>query len=91
MAHAKPIVVKIGDTEYKAMPKEFASGSFGWSFASGHTFHVHNANLPTSMSLNMTVRNTKPKKADGNEDEGDEDMEEEEEHAAGDEAAAANN
>jgi len=64
LASAKPIAITINGEAFEAKPRINSSKSFGWSLSAKPTITVDGKELQTSTSLNITVKNSKPK-ADG--------------------------
>lgn len=58
-AQAKPIHVKIGSLEVDVDPKEFSTGSLGWSLNARTTLEVDGLRLPVQIGLNLTVVGSK--------------------------------
>jgi len=63
--HAKALDVVVAGVALQANPKIFTSGSFGWNSSSKKTFEVDGKQLQCSVTLNITVAGSKPKKAAG--------------------------
>ena len=68
-AHAKPMVVKIGESQLAADPKEFSTGSLGWYLNGKTTVEVGGKLVTVQIGLNLTVVGSKelPKEDDAGE------------------------
>ena len=57
--HAKPLIVKIGDKEFKAVVKEFSTGSLGWYLNGKTMIDVGGTLVPVQVGLNLTIIGSK--------------------------------
>lgn len=62
---AKPVIVKIGDMELRADPKEFSTGSLGWYLNGKTTIKVGDMPVTVQIGMNLTIVGSKelPKEA----------------------------
>jgi hypothetical protein len=62
---AKPVIVKIGDMELVAAPKEFSTGSLGWYLNGKTTIKVGDTPVTVQIGMNLTIVGSKelPKEA----------------------------
>jgi hypothetical protein len=62
---AKPVTVKIGDTELQAVVKEFSTGSLGWYLNGKTTIKVGDTPVTVQIGMNLTIVGSKelPKEA----------------------------
>jgi hypothetical protein len=59
-AHAKPIMIKIGDLpEMVAAPREFSTGSLGWNILNKTTVQINGVDVPVQIGLNLTLVGSK--------------------------------
>ena len=63
--HAKALIVKIGEREYKAVPKEFSTGSLGWYLNNKVTVKVGDKTVTVQVGMNMTIVGSKELPKDG--------------------------
>jgi hypothetical protein len=56
---AQEIIVKIGDREYKATPKEFSTGSLGWNINDKITIDIGGKSVTLQIGMNLTVVGSK--------------------------------
>ncbi len=56
---AKPVIVKIGDKEFRAVPKEFSTGSLGWNINEKMTVDVGGTEVTVQVGMNLTVVGSK--------------------------------
>jgi hypothetical protein len=57
--HAKSLTVKIGEREYKAIPKEFSTGSLGWNVNEKMTVEINGKEVTLQVGMNLTVVGSK--------------------------------
>src|SRR5262249_17412540 len=57
--HAKAMIVKIGDKEYQAIPKEFSTGSLGWNVNDKITLEIGGQHVAVQIGMNLTVVGSK--------------------------------
>ncbi|HYT91926.1 MAG TPA: hypothetical protein VEL76_24645 [Gemmataceae bacterium] len=57
--HAKALTVKIGEREYKAIPKEFSTGSLGWNVNEKMTVEINGKEVTLQVGMNLTVVGSK--------------------------------
>jgi len=62
---AKPVIIKIGDMELRADPKEFSTGSLGWYLNGKTTIKVGDTPVTVQIGMNLTIVGSKelPKEA----------------------------
>jgi hypothetical protein len=62
---AKPVTVKIGETELLAAVKEFSTGSLGWYLNGKTTIKVGDTPVTVQIGMNLTIVGSKelPKEA----------------------------
>jgi hypothetical protein len=58
-AHAKPVMVQIGDKSYTAVPKEFSTGSLGWNINDKITIDIGGKPVTVQIGMNLTVVGSK--------------------------------
>ena len=57
--NAKTMTIKIGDREYKAVPKEFSTGSLGWNVNDKMTVNIGGTEVTVQIGMNLTVVGSK--------------------------------
>jgi hypothetical protein len=57
--HAKPLIVKIGDKEFKAVVKEFSTGSLGWNVNDKMTVDIGGVDVTVQVGMNLTIVGSK--------------------------------
>jgi hypothetical protein len=57
--HAKPLTIKVGEREYKAVPKEFSTGSLGWNVNEKMTVDIGGTEVTVQIGMNLTVVGSK--------------------------------
>ena len=62
--HAKPLTVKIGDKEFRAVVKEFSTGSLGWNVNDKMTVDVGGTEVTVQIGMNLTIVGSKDLPAD---------------------------
>ncbi len=58
-AHAKPVTVKIGETQLLADNREFSTGSLGWYLNGKTTLEVGGKLVTVQIGLNLTIVGSK--------------------------------
>lgn len=58
-SHAKPVVVKIGEVELIADPREFSTKSLGWNLNGKITLRVGETPVTVQVGLNLTIVGSK--------------------------------
>ncbi len=56
---AKPVIVKIGEMELIAQPKEFSTGSLGWYLNGKTTIKVGDTPVTVQIGMNLTIVGSK--------------------------------
>lgn len=56
---AKPLHVQIGTLEVDVHPKEFSTGSLGWSLSARTTLEIDGVRVPVQIGLNLTIIGSK--------------------------------
>lgn len=64
-AKAKPVVIKIGDAELIADPREFSTKSLGWYLNAKTTVRVGDTPVTVQVGLNLTIVGSKELPDDG--------------------------
>jgi hypothetical protein len=59
MANAKPLNVSVNGSPMVALPKEFATGSFGWYLTGKVAVEVGDTLVPIQIGMNMTAIGSK--------------------------------
>ena len=57
--NAKPLVVKIGDKEFKGVVKEFSTGSLGWNVNDKMTVDIGGVDVTVQIGMNLTIVGSK--------------------------------
>jgi len=57
--NAKPLIVKIGDREFPAIPKEFSTGSLGWNVNDKVTVDIGGTPVTVQIGMNLTLVGSK--------------------------------
>jgi hypothetical protein len=57
--NAKPLTIKIGDKEFKAVVKEFSTGSLGWNVNDKMTVDLGGTDVTVQIGMNLTIIGSK--------------------------------
>ena len=57
--HAKPLPVKIGESNFEAQVKQFKPGSFGWYLGGKMTVNIDGKDVTVQIGLNLTIVGSK--------------------------------
>ncbi len=63
--HAKALVVKIGDKDFKGVVKEFSTGSLGWNVNDKMTVEIDGRDVTVQIGMNLTIVGSKDLPQDG--------------------------
>jgi hypothetical protein len=59
VAKAQPVDVTINNVSFKAVPKEFSTGSLGWNINDKATLYVDGVPVQVQIGLNLTIIGSK--------------------------------
>jgi hypothetical protein len=57
--HARPLIIKIGDKEFKGVVKEFSTGSLGWNVNDKMTVDIGGTDVTVQIGMNLTIIGSK--------------------------------
>ena len=57
--HAKSLTIKIGEKEFKALKKNFSTGSLGWNVNDKMTVDVNGTEVTVQIGMNLTIVGSK--------------------------------
>jgi hypothetical protein len=56
---AQTLIIKVGDREFKAVPKNFSTGSLGWNVNEKMTVNIGGTDVTVQVGMNLTIVGSK--------------------------------